>query len=181
MHPAPPSEHAHAGHPTLRAIAQAVRDGRTTWTVKELQDVFPGISVRLLYALIDSGRLETTAHSSVRDTTRPVHVISTRSVVTYFVETTKGLSQAEVIECMTLAIKSGLTRRALRWLRDAIDRQLAVLGTLPEIALPGEPAAATTLRRASASAADAQPTLFDLNPVVEPQATATPTPSQHAA
>lgn len=104
MHPAPPTEHQHAGHPTLRRIAEAVRGGREVWSVKELADVFPGMSTRFYYELT-AGRLEATAHCTTKEG-QATYRVTTRSLVVYFLETTTGLTQRDMIESMSLLVPS---------------------------------------------------------------------------
>jgi hypothetical protein len=146
MHPSPPAEHEHAGHPTLRRIAEAVRGGREVWSVKELQDVFPGMSTRFYYELT-SGRLEATAHCTTKEG-QPTYRITTRSIILYFLETTSGLSQEDIVRAMSL-IMPHLSRKALVWLRGCIDRHLHALNGLSEVALPGEAEKALKANRRS--------------------------------
>jgi hypothetical protein len=155
--PTLPQEHPHAGHPTLKAIAAAVRDGREVWSVKELQDVFPGMSERFLYDLT-SGRLEVTQHSSSRSDKRPTCRISTRSLITYFLEVTTGLGQPDIIHCISLLLPS-LSRKALLWIRAQIDRQLAQPANLHELQIPA-PEVPQTRKTPSLKIDSEQPTLF---------------------
>lgn len=161
MTPPLPAEHPHAGHPTLKAIAAAVRDGREVWSVKELQDVFPGMSERFLYDL-SAGRLEVTAHNSSRSDKRGTWRISTRSLITYFLEVTTGVGQPDVIQCISLLLPH-LSRKALMWLRGQIDRQLASPANLHELTLPtpdAAPLVPQTRKPTSIRIDESQPTLF---------------------
>lgn len=166
LQPAPPAEHAHAGHPALRKIAEAVRDGQEVWSPKELELIFPGMSIGFYIKLCREARLEAQAHSCAENT-RPTYRISTRSLVVYFVQTMTGLTQADMLEALSLVVPR-LSRKALEWLRARIDRELARLRVLNEVSVPVSGEIPPSVMRPRTTRADAaQPELFQAHATQE--------------